>query len=108
MGKLFLNLTKLNLHINMNAFERILARTPDTTKRNVEKNIAIANRIIEILRGQGKTQRDLARAMGKSESEISKWLTGLHNLELRTIYKIEAVLGEDIIEIKESKIEFVG
>ena len=108
MGKLFLNLTKLNLHINMNAFERILARAPDTTKRNVEKNIAIANRIIEILRGQGKTQRDLARAMGKSESEISKWLTGLHNLELRTIYKIEAVLGEDIIEIKESKIEFVG
>lgn len=108
MGKLFLNLTRLNLRINMNAFERILARTPDTTKRNVEKNIAIANRIIEILRGQGKTQRDLARAMGKSESEISKWLTGLHNLELRTIYKIEAVLGEDIIEIKESKIEFVG
>jgi transcriptional regulator with XRE-family HTH domain len=91
----------------MNAFERILARTPETTKRKVEKNLAIANRIIEILRGQGKTQRDLARAMGKSESEISKWLTGLHNLELRTIYKIEAVLGEDIIEVKESKMQFV-
>jgi transcriptional regulator with XRE-family HTH domain len=45
--------------------------------------------------------------MGKSESEISKWLTGLHNLELRTIYKIEAVLGEDIIEVKEAKVEMV-
>ena len=30
----------------------------------------------KILRGQGKTQRDLARALNKSESEISKWLTG--------------------------------
>ena len=89
----------------MDAFDRILARTPETTKHNIEKNVAIANRIIVILRGQSKTQRDLARAMGKSESEISKWLTGLHNLELRTIYKIEAVLGEEIIEVKAAKVE---
>ena len=89
----------------MDAFDRILARTPEATKHNIEKNVAIANRIIEILRGQGKSQRDLARAMGKSESEISKWLTGLHNLELRTIYKIEAVLGEEIIEVKVAKVE---
>ena len=58
-----------------------------------------AVKIAKILRGQGKTQRDLARALGKSESEISKWLTGLHNLELRTIYKIEAALGEEVIEV---------
>ena len=89
----------------MDAFDRIIARTPEATKRNIEKNVAIADRIIDILRGQGKTQRDLSRAMGKSESEISKWLTGLHNLELQTIYKIESVLDEDIIEVKVSKIE---
>ena len=83
----------------MDAFDRIVNRTPDAVKRNIDKNLAIANRIIEILRGQGKTQRDLARALGKSESEISKWLTGLHNLELRTIYKIEMALGEDVIEV---------
>lgn len=83
----------------MDAFDRILSRTSEATKRIIDKNLAIANRIIEILRGQGKTQRDLARALGKSESEISKWLTGLHNLELRTIYKIEAALGEEVIEV---------
>ena len=83
----------------MDAFDRILNRTPEATKRNIDKNLAIANRIIEILRGQGKTQRDLARTLGKSESEISKWLTGLHNLELRTIYKIEMALGEDVIAV---------
>jgi transcriptional regulator with XRE-family HTH domain len=86
----------------MDAFDRISARTPETTKRNLDKNLAIANRIIEILSIQGKTQRDLARALGKAESEISKWLTGFHNLELRTIYKIEAALGEDVIEVKRS------
>jgi transcriptional regulator with XRE-family HTH domain len=83
----------------MDAFDRILARTPETTKRAIDKNLAIANRIVEILRGQGKSQRDLAKTLKKSESEISKWLTGFHNLELRTIYKIEEALGEDIIVV---------
>ena len=83
----------------MDAFDRILSRTPEATLRKIDKNLAIANRISEILNRQGKTQRELARALGKSESEISKWLTGLHNLELRTIYKIEAALGEDVIAV---------
>ena len=91
----------------MDAFDRILARTPEATKRQVDKNLAIATRIIEILKEQGKSQRDLARLLGKSESEISKWLTGLHNLELRTIYKIETALGEDVIEVKERSVLIV-
>jgi transcriptional regulator with XRE-family HTH domain len=87
----------------MDAFDRILNRIPDVTKRNIDKNLSIANRILDILKHQGKTQRDLAKALGKSESEISKWLTGFHNMELRTLYKIELVLGEDIIEVVGSK-----
>jgi transcriptional regulator with XRE-family HTH domain len=90
----------------MDAFDRIFKRTPEITKRNLDKNLAIANRILEILNAQGKSQRDLSRALGKSESEISKWLTGLHNLELHTIYKIEAALGEDVIEVIGAPVDF--
>ena len=81
----------------MDAFDEILARTPEATKQEVAKNVAIAVRIIHILRSQGKTRRDLARQLGKSESEITRWLSGFHNLELKTIYKIEKALGEQII-----------
>ena len=81
----------------MDAFDEILARTPEATKQEVAKNVAIAVRIIHVLRVQGKTRRDLARQLGKSESEITRWLSGFHNLELKTIYKIEKALGEQII-----------
>ena len=83
----------------MDAFDEILARTPESTKQEVSKNVAIAVRIIKTLRAQGKTRRDLARLLGKSESEITRWLSGFHNLELKTIYKIEKVLGVDIIMV---------
>jgi transcriptional regulator with XRE-family HTH domain len=86
----------------MDAFDEILARTPETVKRQVSKNLAIAVRIANVLKEQGKTQRDLARLLGKSESEISRWLTGLHNLELKTIYKIEEVLGTEIVTVTQN------
>ena len=83
----------------MDAFDEVLARTPNSVKEEVSKNVAIAVRIITILRAQGKTRRDLARLLGKSESEITRWLSGFHNLELKTIYKIEQALGENVIEV---------
>ncbi|EAY23883.1 helix-turn-helix domain-containing protein [Microscilla marina] len=66
-------------------------------KQNVKKNLAITEQIFEILESKGWTQKDLAKKMGKHESEVSKWLSGLHNLTVKTITKLEVVLGEDII-----------
>lgn len=83
----------------MDAFDEIIARTSESTKQEVSKNVAIAVKIIKTLRAQGKSRRDLARLLGKSESEITRWLSGFHNLELKTIYKIEKALGVDIIMV---------
>ena len=74
----------------------------------IEKSLAIVNHIFNILERKSLKQKDIALLLGKSEAEISKWLGGTHNLTLRTISKIEAVLGESIIEIpKKTKDEFV-
>lgn len=74
----------------------------------IEKSLAIVNHIFNILERKSLKQKDFAFLLGKSEAEISKWLGGTHNLTLRTISKIEAVLGESIIEIpKKTKAEFV-
>ncbi len=64
----------------------------------VKQSFDIVDRIHEILTKQGKEQKDLAIALGKTESEISKWLTGTHNFTIKTIAKIESVLGESIIQ----------
>ena len=41
----------------------------------------------------------LADQLGKHPSEIHKWLSGEHNLTLRTIAKIEAELGVTLLEV---------
>ena len=73
---------------------------------SVKQSFDIVDRIHEILVKQGKEQKDLALLLGKSESEISKWMSGTHNFTLNTLAKIKSVLGESIIEvISENQVE---
>lgn len=76
--------------------------TPEIAKL-VEKNLAIANKIQELLKERGLKPADLARLLDKKASEISKWLTGTHTFTTKTITKIETVLGVDIIHIEAQK-----
>ncbi len=68
-------------------------------KMQMELSVAIANRIYEILESKGMSQKDLARLLGKTETEVSRWLSGTHNLTLATICKISAALGQDVIMV---------
>ena len=66
-------------------------------KKQIELSVSIANRIYEILEAKGLSQKDFARLMGKTETEVSRWLSGTHNMTVATLAKITIVLGEDII-----------
>ncbi len=69
------------------------------TKMQMELSVAIANRIYDILETKGMSQKDFAQTLGKTETEVSRWLSGTHNLTLTTISKISIALGEDIITV---------
>jgi ribosome-binding protein aMBF1 (putative translation factor) len=71
----------------------------------VKQSFDIVDRIHEILVAQGKEQKELATLLGKSESEISKWMTGTHNFTIKTLSKIESILGEKIILTVKDKVE---
>ena len=81
-------------------FDELVARIPEETSRHHDLLVEIGSRIEEILKRRGWTQSDLAKAMGKRESEISKWLGGGHNFTIATIANIETTLGEDILSVK--------
>lgn len=71
----------------------------------IEHSFDIVDRIYQILKDQNRDQKYLAKALGKSESEISKWMTGTHNFTIKTISKIEAVLGKAIIDTYREKVK---
>ena len=70
--------------------------TPDIQKQ-VDLQVMIANRVYDLMEEKGWTQRDLARHMGKTGQEVSRWLCGTHNLTMATIAKLAIALGDDLI-----------
>lgn len=80
-------------------FRQCLAAIPEELRVEFELSFGIAERISEILKSKGLTQKDFARLLGKRESEISKWLTGRHNFTTQTIARIETALGCKVLTI---------
>lgn len=66
----------------------------------VEQNLAITEKIHRILEERKISQAEFARMLGKKPSEVSKWLTGLHNLTLKSITKMSVALDVDLINIE--------
>lgn len=76
--------------------------TPEM-KRQMELSVQIANRIYEIMEEKGLSQKNLAALLGKTETEVSRWLSGTHNMTLATIAKISTALNTDIIRVTRSR-----
>lgn len=85
--------------IQNHLFRQCLTSIPAEQKAEFELSFSIAERISDILKSKNLTQKELARRLGKRESEISKWLTGRHNFTTQTIARIETALGCKVITI---------
>jgi transcriptional regulator with XRE-family HTH domain len=83
--------------------QRILAETPEETKIFSRMYADIVVRVNQLLKAKGFSQKDLADKLEKRPSEINKWLIGEHNFTLRSLAKLEAELGETIINIPQRK-----
>ncbi|MBQ7741816.1 MAG: helix-turn-helix transcriptional regulator [Bacteroidaceae bacterium] len=84
---------------NRNLYLEAVQNIPDEVKRETRLTFAIADKIASLLHQKNLSQKDLALKMGKSEAEVSVWLSGQHNFTLRTLAKLSSALGTDIVAV---------
>lgn len=77
-------------------FSGLSSKDYETTK----KRMLLAICIDDAIKAKGWRKKDLAEAMGKSPSEITKWLSGTHNFETDTLFDIERVLGISLFNLE--------
>lgn len=69
------------------------------TKPEIALEVAISNRIYELMTKRGLSKVEFAQALGKRPSEITKWLSGQHNFTIRTLSLLSVFFNEDLIKI---------
>lgn len=80
-------------------FREAVANVPEDVRLETDWSFAISDKIADALEKKGMTQKMFAKQIGKTETEVSRWLSGTHNFTLRTIAKISSVLGTNIITV---------
>lgn len=77
----------------------MLASTSPAIWQEVSLEFAISNRIYELMTERGLSKLQLAQALGKRPSEITKWLSGQHNFTIRTLSSLSSFFGASLIDV---------
>ena len=80
-------------------FNQMLASVPPEIQQEVDLELAISNRINDLMVTKGLSRLEFAQAIGKRPCEITKWLSGQHNFTVRTIALISAFFNEAVIRV---------
>lgn len=80
-------------------FDECMSQVPNEVRMELDMSFALADKIDMILKEKNISQKQLAKRMGKTEAEVSRWLGGTHNFTLRTIAKISDALGVKLLVI---------
>lgn len=87
---------------------RIMRNLDEDKLRRTQERMLIAARIADALNAKGITQKKFAKMMGKSESEISEWLSGDRNFTIDTLSDIKNCLGIELFNTSYIQTSFVS
>ena len=85
-------------------WDSFMSEVDEKEYKRAEKKMEVAALIYSTIQAKGMSQKEFAKLMGKKPSEISKWLSGTHNLTLDTISDIEDVLNIKIIQTEQDSL----
>ncbi len=80
-------------------YNSIVSSIPDNIRKEVDMEMAVSNRIYDLMTQKGLSKAEFARAIGKRPCEITKWLSGQHNFTLSTLAMLSSFFGQPIITV---------
>lgn len=78
---------------------RIMNNIDEDKLRRTRDRMLVAVKINDTLKAKGISQKRFAEMTGRSESEISEWLSGDRNFTIDTLSDIKKYLGLDLLNI---------
>jgi len=82
---------------NSDLIDELFKEITPEEQEDTDYKMKLAAKIYAALQQKGWSQTQLAVAMGKQVSVISKWLSGTHNFTVDTLAAIQRILGIKLI-----------
>lgn len=85
---------------------RMLANIDELSLAKTRNRMLIAAKIADAMRNSKMNQKQFAQKMGKTESEISEWLSGDRNFTMDTLTEIGHVLGISLFDTESTQYSY--
>ena len=72
---------------------RMIAETDPVKLAKTRNRMIVAAKIADAMKAKNMNQKQFAKLMGRTESEISDWLSGDRNFTIDTLFDIGQALG---------------
>ena len=82
---------------------RMLANMDELSLAKTRNRMLVAAKIADAMRSSNMNQKQLAQRMGKTESEVSEWLSGDRNFTLNTLSEIEHTLNVSLLNTESAR-----
>ena len=76
--------------------------------RRTRDRMLVANKIADALKAKGISQKKFSEMTGRSESEVSEWLSGDRNFTIDTLSDIKKYLGIDLLNTSSMRTSLVS
>lgn len=80
-------------------YREMVAQVPPEIKEEINLSFAISNKIDSLMKERGLSKKQFADQIGKRPSEITRWLSGQHNLTVSTLAMLSTFFGKSIISV---------
>ena len=80
--------------------EEVVSKITPEEQARTDAQMGVSAKIYDAMKEKGWTQTQLAEALGKQVSVISKWLSGTHNFTIDTLTDIEGVLKIRLLDLE--------
>ena len=82
------------------SLRELLSDITPAERAEARLSFQISNRLDFLMRQKGLSKKQLADAIGKRPSEITRWLSGEHNFTISTLAMLSAYFGQPIISVQ--------
>ena len=81
------------------SLRELLGEITPEERAEARLSFQISNRLDFLMREKGLSKKQLADAIGKRPSEITRWLSGEHNFTISTLAMLSSFFGKPIITV---------
>lgn len=81
------------------SLRELLGEISPEERAEARLSFQISNRLDALMQERGLSKKQLADAVGKRPSEITRWLSGEHNFTISTLAMLSSFFGQPIITV---------